>query len=309
MVDRLPKRRRRIAFVALAAALSSANVMAQAGKEPCDRQCLLQILDQYLDHMQSHNPAGVPMAADANVRELTVPVKLGDGGSWKRITKLRTKMVFADPAQGSVMYRGAVDTTGKLSSLSIRLKIENRRITESETIFNEAEGMFDAAYLLEPDPFLEAVLPPARRSSREELIKIADSYFEAIGTHNPSVAPFATRCERYESGRRMTHNTVGAGATGEGANETCSETLQGLKGQQTINRRFMIVDPERGIVIGATFIQHQERKPPNSLFMHELFKIVDGKIWEIDNIAHAVPWPPDSGFGKTIPTSFSATAQ
>ena len=139
--------------------MSSATAMAQVGKEPCDRQCLVQILDQYLDHMQSHNPAGLPIAVDANVRELTVAVRLGEGGSRKRITRLRTKMVFADPAQGSVMYRGAVDTTGKLSSLSVRLKIENRRIRESETIFNEAEGMFDAAYLLEPDPFLEAVLP------------------------------------------------------------------------------------------------------------------------------------------------------
>jgi hypothetical protein len=293
-----------MACAAAAVALTPAMVMAQAGKEACDRSCLVQILDQYLDHMQSHNPAGLPVAADANVRELTVPVKLGEGGSWKRITKLRTKMVFADPTQGSVMYRGAVDTTGKLSSLSVRLKVENRRITESETIFNEAEGMFDETYLLEPDPFLEAVLPPARRSSREELIKIANSYFEAVGSHNPAAAPFAARCERYESGRRMTHNKA---AAGEGAaNETCSETLQGLKGEQTINRRFMVVDAERGIVIGATFIQHAERKPPNSLFMHEMFKIVDGKIWEIDNIAHAVPWPPDSGYGKTVPTASPA---
>ena len=308
MIDYL--RKGSIAFVTLATAWFSATAMAQVAKPVCDRPCLTQILDQYLDHMQSHNPAGVPIAADANVREQTAPVKLGEGGSWKRITRLRTKMVFADPTQGSVMYRGAADTmgatTGKLSSLSIRLKVEKRQITESETILNEGEGMFDAAYLLEPDPFLEAVLPPARRSSREELIKIADSYFEAIGTHNPAAAPFATRCERYESGRRMTHNKVGTAATGEGANETCSETLQGLKGQQTINRRFMILDVERGLVIGATFIQHQERKPPNSLFMHELFKIVDGKIWEIDNIAYTVPWPPDSGYGKTVPTAFPA---
>jgi len=286
-----------------AVALAPATVVAQA-QASCDRQCLSQILDQYLDHLLSHSPAGLPIAADINVRELTVPVKLGEGGSWKRVTKLRTKMVFADPMLGNIMYRGAVDTTGKLSSLSIRLLVKDRKITESETIFNEGEGMFDEAYLLEPDPFLEAVLPPSRRSSREELIKIADSYFEAIGTHNPAAAPFAARCERYESGRRMTHNKVGAGATGEGANETCSETLRNLKGQQTINRRFLIADPERGIVIGATFIQHPERKPPNSLFMHELFKIVDGRIWEIDNIAHAVPWPPDSGYGKTVPTAF-----
>ncbi len=285
--------------------LSAAGAIAQSSGKNCDRQCLVQILDQYLEHLQSHNPAGLPVAADANVRELTAPVKLGEGGSWKRVTKFRTKMVFADPAQGNVMYRGAVETTGKLGSLSIRLKVENRRITESETIFNEGEGMFDAAYLLEPDPFLEAVLPPDRRSTREDLIKVANSYFEAIGTHNPNAAPFAVRCERYESGRRMTHNKVGAGATGEGANETCAETLGGLKGQQTINRRFMVVDPERGIVIGATFIQHQERNPPNSLFMHEMFKIVDGKIWEIDNIAYTVPWPPNSGYGQTTPTPFT----
>jgi hypothetical protein len=255
--------------------------------------------------MLAHDPAGVPLTANANIREVTVPVKLGEGGSWTKVTKLRNKQVFADPMQGNVEYRGAVDANGKVASMSVRLKIENRRISEVETVLNEGDRPFDAEYLLEPDPFLESILPADRRSTREEMIKAANNYFEAIGTHNPAIAQFAKRCERFESGWKITHNTLGTNGSAEGGAKTCGESLEGLRGQQTVNRRFPIVDVERGVVIGMTFIEHQEANPQYALFMHELFKIVDGKLWSIDNIAHRVAWPPNSGYGQTVTTKFT----
>jgi hypothetical protein len=298
-----------LTFLTSMAVIAAMSAVANAQSGSCDRQCLVQILDRYLDRMLAHDPGGIPMAANANIRELTVPVKLGEGASWTKISKLRTKQVFADPIQGGVEYRGAVETGGTISSLSVRLKVEKRRITEVETVLNEGDRPFDAEYLLEPDPLLESILPAERRSTREEMLRIANDYFEAIGTHNPGVAKFAKRCERFESGWKITHNKVAANGSVEGSNESCPESLAGLRGQQTVNRRFPIVDMERGVVLGMTFIQHQEAKPPYALYMHELFKIVDGKIWSIDNIAHRVAWPPNSGFGQTLTTPYTPSGK
>ena len=141
------------------------------------------------------------------------------------------------------------------------------------------------------------------------MIKVANNYFEAIGTHDPGAANFAKRCERFESGWKITHNKLGANGSAEGGDHSCAESLAALRGQQTINRRFPIVDVERGIVSGMTFIQHQEAMPQYALYMHELFKIVDGKLWSIDNIAHRVAWPPHSGFGQTVTTAYTPSGK
>ena len=54
--------------------------------------------------------------------------------------------------------------------------------------------------------------------------------------------------------------------------------------QQTIERRFPVAIPDLGIVVGYMFIMHHERTPPQDNFINEIFKIVDGKIREIDAV-------------------------
>jgi hypothetical protein len=281
-----------IALIVFALCLPSIS-FAQDGSQACDRQCLIKFMDQYVDHLVKHDPAGLPVAPNANIRENTSPVKLGDG-AWKEVTGIKARQEFADPQTGNVVFRGAVDVGATLGSMAIRLKIVKGKITESETVLNAGKGPFDPDYLLEPDALFDSPVPVGRRSTREQMIKVADNYFEAIGTHNPSIASFAKRCERFESGRRMTNNPHAI--SDESGAESCGESLVNLKGEQTIQRRYPLVDVERGIVIGYTFIEHNERKPPQSLYMSEMFKIVDGKLREIENISYTVPAPPDSGY-------------
>ncbi len=284
-----------VLFVVL---LGSSFSLAQPSPDnfkSCNHECLVGISDDYVAHMLAHKPAGLPVALNANIRENTAPVKL-DATVWNKITAVKAHQTFADPTTGQVSFRGAVEYDGKLASLAVRLKVEGKKITEIETVYNPGDRPFDATYLLEPDALFDSPIDPSRRSTREQMIKVVDAYFEAIGTHNPNGASFAKRCERFESGMRMTNNA--STDTPEGGAVSCAQSLANLKGQQTVDRRFPIVDAERGVVVGFTFIQHQERTPPQALYMAELFKIVDGQIREIENISHTVAFPPNSGFSN-----------
>jgi len=289
--------------LALSASLISVFTLSSAAfgrpspdnAKSCDRQCLVGIMNDFVSHMTAHKSAGLPIAPNANIRENTAPVKL-DGSVWSKVTAVKASQIFADPSTGQVSFRGAVEYDGKLASLAVRLKVEGKKITEVEMVDNPGNRPFDATYLLEPDALFDSIIDPSRRSTREQMIKAVDDYFEAIGTHNPNGANFAKRCERFESGMRMTNNA--SGDTPEGGAVSCAQSLANLKGEETIDRRYPIVDVERGVVIGFTFIQHQERTPPQALYMSELFKIVDGKIREIENISHTVAFPPNSGFSK-----------
>jgi hypothetical protein len=283
-----------LALITLAL-LGPATSFAQDAPQACNRECLLKFMDQYVDHLVKHDPAGLPVAPGANIRENTQPVKLGDG-AWQQVTGIKARQEFADPQTGNVVFRGAVDVGGVLGSMAIRLKIVKGKIAESETVLNAGKGPFDPEYLLEPDALFDSPIPASRRSTREQMVKVANNYFEAIGKHDPSIASFAKRCERFESGRRMTNNPHAI--SDESGAESCGESLVNLKGEQTIQRRYPLVDVERGIVIGYTFIEHNERTPPQSLYMSEMFKIVDGKLREIENISYTVPAPPDAGYSS-----------
>jgi hypothetical protein len=60
--------------------------------------------------------------------------------------------------------------------------------------------------LIAPRPGLLADVSDSDRTSREEMLSAADSYFEA-SEHGPgNLAPFADDCERHENGGQITHN-------------------------------------------------------------------------------------------------------
>lgn len=80
---------------------------------------------------------------------------------------------------------------------------------------------------------------------------------------------------------------------------TCGQSLVHLTGQAVVQRRYPLVDQERGVVLGYGFILHQERLQPQATGLAEVFKIVDGKIREIENVETIVPYPPNGGFDKT----------
>lgn len=280
-----------------AVALSAAPILARA---ECSPGCLDGIMTRYLTALVTHAPTGLPVATHIEVRENTQPIKLGEGAAWHDVTAILATQRFIDVQTHNVVSRSAVKLPdGKTGSLSVRLKIDGNRITESDTSFNHGTGPFDAETLIEPDILWEATVPTERRSSREQLIHIVDQYFEAISTHGATPVPWSRRCDRYESGKKMTNDPTNL--SNESGNVTCEGSLLHLTGQEVIERRFPLVNAELGVVLAYGFILHRERNPPGATGLAEMFKIVDGKIRAIENIETVVPYPPDGGFGSVPP--------
>jgi hypothetical protein len=269
------------------------NTVAQAS---CNEKCLGAVLDKYLAQMLKHDPKPLPVAANIIAIENAQPVKLGEG-SWK--TALGWPVAgqrFADASTGQIVaYTATQLADSKIGSLFVRLKVVDGRITESELFSKGAytgEGQ-ETRGLLEPDILYPAAVPEQRRSSREQLLKIVNSYMEGISQHNGELFPASERCDRYQAGRKFTNS---ANAPVERGGGTCQGSMTNLQGQIVTNRRFPVLDVERGIAVGLFIIPHAERTPQGATNVAEVFKIVDGKVRSIEEFSFGGGFPPSSGF-------------
>src|ERR1022692_733165 len=131
---------KRAGLALLAGAAFSGAMFAQAPPEAplnsCDRPCLEDFVNQYLDALVAHNPFGMPLARKVKFSENDVVLELGDG-VWNTITGVGTyKLYVSDPQSGQVGFFGTMRENSTPIALAARLKIENHKITEIETVIN-----------------------------------------------------------------------------------------------------------------------------------------------------------------------------
>src|SRR5215813_4747705 len=119
--------------------LAATAAYAQAGGSACDRACLEGLVDKYLDALIAHDPKLVPLARNAKFTENGVRLEVGDA-QWKTVTRKGNYRLFVtDPEAGQVAFIGTVveearGPEGTPTAIALRLKVENRQITEIETL-------------------------------------------------------------------------------------------------------------------------------------------------------------------------------
>jgi len=253
------------------------------GPAPCDRACLEGFVDQYLDALVAHNPfGGLPLAARVKFSENDQLLDLGDG-LWNVTTGVgKYKLIVADPQSQQVGFLGTVLANDRPTTLALRLKLENRKISEIETLVTISNppggpggpGGAKAAPKGPPPPptgaaALDAMGAPdavfkqaeTQRSSRDQLIVAANAYFDAMERGDAGLAQFDAQCNRIENGVQMTNNptpnlpakTVDPRAL-NCADQITSKVLSNY--QVVYPRRIPVVDEERQTVFG--FFMHQQ---------------------------------------------------
>jgi len=288
-------------------ALALSVLHAQPGRGPagpCDRPCLEGIVNQYLDALVAHAPGRLQVTDDVRFTENDVELKLGEA-LWKTASGLGAyKLYFADPQQGQVGFYGTIRENGRPATLVLRLKVENRRISEAESLVLRGAATAQRIEMESPDPLLLETVPPAERISRTELVRRTNLYFEAIEQGNGKVAPFHPDCARFENGMKTS-----------GVN--CSDQLDTKIFdyiQKIAPRRFMIVDEERQLVFGFFMFNHPgdilwtknadgSRRDqsaaatrPFSVDVAELFRIQDKQIRKIDALMVSLPYGQQNPF-------------
>jgi hypothetical protein len=325
--------RRSLRWVVVFAVVAIAGVGTASAQE-CDRACLKTMLDQYLNAVIKHDPAAAPLVVGFRQTENAINVRPGNG-VWKTVTALgKLQRRYLDPVTGQAGYYGTVEENGVPAIVTVRLRVQNRKLTEAEWYLARPNdpglqgprqpgrgpaNNYNVDYLI-ANPPPDRVVPKAKRNSREDLERIVNSYFDAITSHDNTVALTHPGCGRVENGGpapagKFLPPLARAGgpapappggaappAPPAGGGNDCVGGLANFNLSMVVARRIPLIDEEAQMVLGmALFVRRPNSPTPRNVFS-EWFNVEDGLIKTIYTAMFypapelAVPnWPPYEG--------------
>ena len=276
---------------------------------------LIELSNLYLDSLAARDPSRLPVTKDVKFTENTEALALGQG-LWQTASAIKYRHIVTDTISGQAgIFCTLHEGSEYLTLFALRLKTEDNRISEIETVVSRYAGMevaFNPKTLVKPAPILDEMVPENERSSRKRMIEIADLYLEGLEKNSAESVPIHQGCNRLENGLQTTNNKDLGGFLAL----PCAEQMFIFAYMTNIrDRRYEIVDQERGLVWcmvmfdipgkvktaerpGYGTVQLPERtRQPRSLLLAEMFKIKGGLIHYIEAMIAKVPlgtkpgWP------------------
>jgi hypothetical protein len=283
----------------------------------CDYKCLTDMVRGYMAALAKRDPTRAHLASNVRFTENNVELSLGHEGLWTTVSGVAPNaMVAADVTTGMGAWIGTVEENGEPAYYGMRLRVQDKQITEVETIVVRKFGLplpFGDVKKLTHDPAFSELLTPEQRRPRERLRAVADSYFSTVELNDGIVfAPFDSECARTENG--IVTTAAGPGSAGDIAAGCENQFKLGIYriNKRIRERRYTLIDEERGVVVATGFFDHanyfdtyktldgKDRKTalkwPNSISLVEAFKIRDGRIYRIEAIFTYVPYSMHSPF-------------
>lgn len=307
-------------LAAMAMAMGALAPQAAQAQQPptCDRECLIGLMDQYFAALAAHDARALPLANDIKYTENGQALALTDG-LWQTVKAAPSyRFDVADPVSGEIGMLGLVAEGTNENFISVRLKVENRQITEIENLVVRSIGgpAFARVPLTEVHPLFREIEPEGERLSRDRLEAIANSYFTGLDSETSAHdIPFDPQCQRMENGSWTALSPLPE-AQGMAKLDCKSQFDTGFQVIVTNirARRYPVIDPERGLVYALAFFDHsgavaEYGRPdgtvqpvagpfsqPFSFMIAEVFKVKDGKLRQIEAVLTTVPYGMPSGW-------------
>lgn len=286
--------------------LFSSTAFAQLG---CDRACLEGYVDAWFEGLHANNGTGVPVTDDVRISQNGMLVDLA-GTFWDSADETVYRWDIVNQRRGDTGTEAIVrNSDGSYTVVALRLKVQDGAIAEIE-IIKANEG--DAGGLWDPERLVNAPLSPdlqlsiaeSERDSYYRLIAAAESYWRAFQTNGTEAyhpADLLPDTSRFENGLQTT------GLLPDGTfRDTATGFHQGaFIGRNLWDRRYPVVDEERGIVLSMVRfglkdgMESQSAATTNSRIVAEFFTVKSGMIQEIHAVLFNVPddlppvWPGD----------------
>ncbi len=303
--------KRGLVFLGLMLVASLAPVNAQ---QACDRTCLEGHISTYLDALYANAPDAVPLARRAKVSDNNRLVGL-DEAFWADAEETAYRWDIANPRLGDVATEVVIrNTDGSYTMAVVRLKVREGSVTEVEVI-RANEG--DADRLWGPERLVDYPLSRnltnsirvADRDSYYGLIAAAESYWRAFqtnGTEEYHPADLLFDADRFENGLQTT------GRFPDGTFRSAPDGFDTGRfiGRNLWDRRYPVVDEERGIVLSIVRfgikdgMESQSVVTSNDRLVGEFFQVKNGLIQEVHAVLYNLPdevpsvWEPEYGPGR-----------
>jgi hypothetical protein len=300
-----------ITTAGFAGALAVIAAGAIDAKAACDRACLTGFADTYFKALVDNRAGAVPLAPSVKVTLNGQAMKL-EQAFWDGADRTVYRWDIVNEQLGDIASEAVVlNADGSKTMYMVRLKVLGGKITEVETIKankGEADRLWDPDSLTAVSPALQLSIREADQDSYYALIAAAESYWRAFQTngtdayHPASLMPDARRFENGVQTTGLVRNGVYASAS-EGFDKGR------FKGRNLWDRRYPVVDTERGIVLSIVRfglkngMKSESAATANDRLVAEFFAVKSGKIQEIHavlfNLPEAKPtgWEPQFGPG------------
>jgi len=293
-----------VAVIASIAILGASGPIFAAQDSECDRQCLVNFMQQYLAALVKHDPKAVPFAREVKFVESTANIPVGKG-LWVTASggPSEFQIYAADPVAQQVACLVMMKENNRDILLGARLKLEDLKITEAEHLVirdlgTSPMGQGAMANLQKPRPGLLEDVAPADRMPRWQLLKIGRTYYDALTGEDGKLAPFAQECERHENGAVTAGGNMqpkAKPAAKEPAAKLDPEMEKMMKAMAEMgpaartcegqistgafsyiteinNRRVLIADEQKGLAVGFSMFYH------DSTLKEYKFKSPSGEI-------------------------------
>lgn len=282
-----------------------------------ERAHLEGLADEYLDALSAHDPGRLPLSDDVRFTENGQELEPGDG-LWATFSGLGTyRHHITDTLAGQEALVATVRENGAGAILILRLKVEDELVTQIETFVIRAPDSTERYEQLGTlDPMWFTAAAPSERASREELVSLANRYFDGLQRNDGRIIPpFVDGCERIEGGALVT-NRPSRQRTGHWAIDDFF--TRDLRSQFELgffefvtniqHRRFPVVDDDRSVVFALALFDHDgttesvrltdgrvfETPPytltPRTLFAIEAFKIGNGLLRQVESNLTECPY-------------------
>lgn len=256
----------------------------------------------FLDSIVANDPALAPLADDARFTEDTVERPVGAGIWATASSRGDYRTDFLDVRQQTAAVHTRLEENGEPVLFAARLKVEDREITEIETMVvrGRSEAMLFAADALS-GPSVAFTTPPPKDQlmSRAEMIEIAERYPAGLrgGSFAAAGLPVADGAYRLENGVRM----AGPGCTFQAP--SCEDLLnQAIPTLREIEGYVVAVDEENGTVLmrldfgRGSLMGPGQGGAPQVLVTFEAFKIYGGEVHAVEAVFESMPADSPTGW-------------
>lgn len=251
---------------------STVTLAAPAIAQDCDRDCLIALADAYATGVVQDDPGAVRWTDDAVVVENLERIAPGEG-IFDTVTAGPTTeyaVHVADPVSGQVGLLTMMNEGDTPVFVGIRLQLgEDGALAEAEHLVARDLSPAQLANLQDERARLMEPVPEPYRDSRERIIWLGESYYDALDNNNSAHSNMADDCERRENGFQTARNPmVRENNFGNGQTDPIFTYLGGLGCAAQMdtnmweyitrieNRRVEIADTETGLVWGMSHLEH-----------------------------------------------------